>query len=146
MTYRGLSMSLTALVLATMGCERTAELQCYPVDPHSPVVWSELEDPLRFVTEDYCGRGSTEREGLERHLTAYCVPRPETGCDPCMFDFEEVEVQFRVHIDGVYEDVGCPSDYEPEEIVRGCMAEWVETDECCWAGEYFTDPDVCDIP
>lgn len=48
MTCRGLSMTLA---LATMGCQRTAELQCYPVDPHSPVVWSELEDPLRFVTD-----------------------------------------------------------------------------------------------
>lgn len=62
-----------------------------------------------------------------------------------MFDFDEVEAQFRAEIDELFDDVGCPSDYEPEEIVRGCVAEWVETNECCWAGEYFTDPEVCHI-
>jgi hypothetical protein len=75
MTDRGLSLALTTLGLATLGCERTAELQCYAADPHSPVVWSEAR---------------------------------RTGA------------------------------------IHACSSELVETDECCWAGEYFTDPEICD--
>lgn len=131
-----------ALALAVIGCQRPTKVQCYPVDPHSPVVWSEVEDPVSFLTSDYCGRGASERDGLERHLTAFCVPRPEGGCDACSFEMDEVEERFRAEIDGVFEQVDCPGGYEPEEIVHGCVAEWVETDQCCWAGEYFTDPQV----
>jgi hypothetical protein len=133
-----------ALALATIGCQRSARLQCYPVDPHSPVVWSQVEDPIRFSTDDYCGRGASEREALKRHLTAFCVPRPDDGCDACAFDIDEVEDRLRAEIADDFEQVGCPSDYEPEEIVHGCVAEWVETDACCWAAEYFTDPGICD--
>lgn len=133
------------LALATLGCEqRTADLQCYPVDPHSPVTWSEIEDPVSFLTDDYCGRGASKRHGLERHLTAFCVPRSEGGCDACTFEKDDVEDRLRAEIYGIFEQVGCPSDYEPEEIVHGCVAEWVDTDKCCWAGEYFTDPEICD--
>jgi hypothetical protein len=37
----------------------------------------------------------------------------------------------------------CPADYGPEEVVRGCFAELVETNQCCWVSEYFTADAVC---
>lgn len=137
-----LTRAAIALSLAALGCQRTAESQCYAVDPHSPVVWSEVEDPVRFLTDDYCGRGASQREGLERNLTAFCVPRPAEGCDPCAFDDEAVELRLRTEIEALFDEAGCAADEDPE-LVHGCVAEWVERDECCWAGEFFTDPDTC---
>lgn len=135
---------VTRTALVALSCLRAAEQECYPVDPHSPVTLSEIEDPVAFLTDDYCGRGASERDGLERHLTAFCVPQPAGGCDACTFELDEVEERLRAEIDQVFEQAGCPSDYEPEEFVHGCVAHWVETDECCWAGEYFADPQICD--
>lgn len=117
---------------------------CYGVDPHSPVVWSQITDPVTFLTVDYCGRGASKREGLSRNLTAYCEPRPASGCDACAYDVDALDEKLRAEIAEVFVAVGCPADYEPEEIVPGCFAEWVETDSCCWAAEYFTDPAICD--
>lgn len=133
----------TASLVLPAGCQRTATLECYPIDPHSPVDLAQI-DPISFTHTNYCGRGPTEIEGLDRYITAYCVAKPETGCEPCMYDFDEVEVQLRAYARGLFDDAGCPANYEPEEIVRGCVAEWVETNECCWSGEFFTNPDVCD--
>ena len=80
-------LSLTALsvvLISATACPRTAALECYPVDPFSPVVLSQV-DPIAFTRTDYCGRGATEVDGLDRHIAAYCVPKPETDpaiCDP----------------------------------------------------------------
>lgn len=139
--YRNIAVGLLATQL--IGCQRTTDLQCYDVDPHSPVVWTEVEDPVSFLTDDYCGRGMTTRDGLDRNLTWHCIPSPG-ACDACLLESDEVESEFRAAIAQRFDTAGCPSDYEPEAIVAGCMLEIVDTDECCWSGEYFTDPEICD--
>jgi hypothetical protein len=136
--------AVAAVALSPMGCQRTADLQCYAADPHSPVVWSEVEDPVGFLTDEYCGRGASAREGLERNLIWHCIPTPADGCHPCLLESDEVELEFRADIQDRFDAADCPSSYEPEEIVAGCVLELVETNTCCWAGEYFTDPEICD--
>jgi hypothetical protein len=135
---------LTVLVVAELiGCQRTADIECYAMDSRSPVVWAEVEDPVSFLTDEYCGRGMTTRTGFDRNLIWHCVPSPGS-CEPCLLESDDVELEFRKVIAQRFSDAGCPSDYDPEEIVPGCMLEIVETNECCWSGEYFTDPEVCD--
>lgn len=143
MNMRRIPLVTLGLVLLQAGCPQPEPEQCYRVDPYSPVVLSEI-DPIAFTQTDYCGRGATSSETFDRHIAAYCIPRPDEGCDPCMFEDEEIEAEFRVYIEERFEAAECPADYEPEQIIHGCVAHWPENDECCWSGEFLTDAQICD--
>jgi hypothetical protein len=123
-------------------CMRTANLECYAVDPNSPIVVAEV-DPMTLY-ENYCGRGPAEFDGLQRRLAMRCVPRPEAGCDPCELEADEVDALFQASILERFEEIGCPVAYEPGAFVRGCFAEWTDSQECCWVAEYFSEAEICD--
>jgi hypothetical protein len=125
-------------------CHRTAMLECYPLDPHSPVALAEI-DPVEFILDNYCGRGKSSLDSLQRNLAYYCVPLPEEGCDPCQFEADEVDELIHEVALARIEEGDCPDDYQPEAVVRGCFAEWVDTPQCCWVAEFFTDAEICDL-
>lgn len=127
----------TSLVLAC--AERSIESQCFPLDPRS--VWDP--DDIELLYSTYCDRGSTRIDGLRRIPEFYCIPAPEEGCDPCLLDAEAADSALLDLYMTRLEKAECPSDYGPEQVVRGCFAAVPALQQCCWTSEFFYDDEVC---
>lgn len=132
---------LPFLVLLGIGCaDRKGEDECFGVDPRG--VW-HVDDP-GLTVETYCDRGAESVEGNYRLPIFHCVAKPSTGCDPCMLEPDEVDALLVEAFESRAEAAACPSDFAATQVRRGCFAELVETEQCCWTSEFFYDPEICD--
>lgn len=134
---------LKLLLVSAIGlacAERRVESQCFAVDPRG--VWDA--DDIELLYASYCDRGSTRIDGLRRLPEFHCIPAPEQGCDPCMLDRDAADAILLEKYMMRLEQAECPSDYGPEQMVRGCFAELPALGQCCWTSEFYFDEQVCD--
>ena len=119
--------------------DRATESQCFPVDPRG--TW-DLSDPTT-IDETYCGRGRTRVGDVWSYPVFHCVAKPAEGCDPCMIEPDEIDAILLAEFDEHAEIGECPADFGPEQVIRGCFAEALDEDVCCWTSEVFYDREVC---
>ena len=133
------------LVTSLLACEPAPDkepTECYPIDPNGN--WPL--DPIDFVS-NYCGWGGEPfAEPLEARFVIWCVDEPATGCEPCVVDADAADAGLLGEVLKIYEAQGCPANYEPEELIRGCYSPMPEFDRCCYTAEYVTDTRICTLP
>jgi hypothetical protein len=134
-----LCASFATAMLSSCG-GRQVESQCFEEDVRG--VWHA--DDLKLLHENYCGRGPTKVDEFRRYFEFYCIDEPPEGCDPCMISRDEIDAILLDKFEAELVAADCPADYGPEAVVRGCFAELVETNQCCWVSEYYADEAICE--